>query len=593
MRNGLWFFRVSTRFRRAAARHPERTFFLFEGREYTYRDTWHQAVRYAHRFRHVRRELGVPNAGALSIAVLLENSPEFLFAYFGAALDGDVLYAINTGFRGKTLAGVLAAADVQLALTDPTLQPALDEVVGDVPTLEPDRVGVLEPDGGTDAFLGPDGQSAVPPPTRVVNTDPFLVIYTSGTTGLPKGVVCSQLKLAGAGETVRRKIGLRASDRGYIAMPLFHSNAFFLGIMPVLSVGGSFVLRRRFSASAFERDILEHGCTYMNYVGQPIRYILAALEARHGDGASVERALAGHRDNKFRIAVGNGATARDRETLVRYLGMEHVYELYGSTEAAISTFNRPGDPIGSVGRARSRKIQILDESGRECAPGVADASGRLTNYEQAVGEICKKLGRQNVLFDGYHKNESATETKFRDGYFRSGDLGHIRIVDGKRYLYFNGRTDDWIRKDGENFSADSVRTHVQRCRQVRLAAAFGAPCAVSDERVMVALQLEEGEVFDPKRLYDDLVREQRTGGMDAKWMPDYVRIVDGFEMTATQKIVVRPLKAQHFDLDRQPDAEVYHRRRRDETFHRLTPEAFAELKRDFASAGRSELLGRY
>jgi len=67
-----------------------------------------------------------------------------------------------------------------------------------------------------------------------------------------------------------------------------------------------------------------------------------------------------------------------------------------------------------------------------------------------VGEICRKVGDNNLRFEGYFGNEGATSQKFRHGCYHSGDLGHIRIVNGNRYMFFNGRTDDWIRKDGEN-----------------------------------------------------------------------------------------------------------------------------------------------
>jgi fatty-acyl-CoA synthase len=167
----------------------------------------------------------------------------------------------------------------------------------------------------------------------------------------------------------------------------------------------------------------------MNYVGQTMHYIISALEKKYGDGHAVEKALANHPNNKFRIAYGNGAPPIDREKCMRYLGMEHIYEIYGSTEAVITTANKPGDPIDSVGRA-PKSVVILNEHDKSCAPGIVDENGRLTNYNEAVGEICKKTGADNLRFDGYFANQDATVKKFRDGYYHSGDLGHIRIVDG-------------------------------------------------------------------------------------------------------------------------------------------------------------------
>jgi len=271
--------------------------------------------------------------------------------------------------------------------------------------------------------------------------------------------------------------------------------------------------------------------------------------------------------------------------------MEHIYEIYGSTEAVITTANKPGDPIESVGKA-PKSVLILDEHGRECPAGIVDENGQLKNYDQAVGEICAKVGTENLRFDGYFGNASATNQKFRDGFYHSGDLGHIRIVKGKRYLFFNGRTDDWIRKDGENFSAEDVLRYAERIPCVDCAIAYGAPCDVSDEKVMVTVQLKKGEVFDPNEVYAWLLKQQKEGGMDPKWMPDYIRVIESFPVTETQKIVIRPYKREHFNIESNPGMEVYERAYGGTTYTKLTPERYKEIKQGFIKNGRESLLVR-
>ena len=81
--------------------------------------------------------------------------------------------------------------------------------------------------------------------------------------------------------------------------------------------------------------------------------------------------------------------------------------------------------------------------------------GRILNYDQAVGEICR-VADDTAAVPGLLRQRRANTSKYRDGVYHSGDLGHILVRDGKRYLFFDGRTDDWIRKDGENFSALQV-----------------------------------------------------------------------------------------------------------------------------------------
>ena len=119
-------------------------------------------------------------------------------------------------------------------------------------------------------------------------------------------------------------------------------------------------------------------------------------------------------------------------------------------------------------------VQILNERGEACPPAELGPDGKITNYAVAVGEICR-VAADTGLFQGYFDNPDANSSKYRGGVYHSGDLGHILERDGKRYLFFDGRTDDWIRKDGENFSALQVARLIQEHPDIVLAAAYGVP----------------------------------------------------------------------------------------------------------------------
>lgn len=606
IRKCFWFVNFSTmikmtmhwfRFRR------NRVFFIFEGREYTYREVYEQSRRYARFFLSRRKKMvdggKLDKNKRLSFGVYMDNNPEFLFASFGAGLSNSVLFAINSGFRGETLARVMDQAQISFLVINESTLKEVQSIINDVQVIGAEdvyfagdkkafastRFQPLEEAVGAAQKLDAAGSYRV----KVDNFSPVIVIYTSGTSGLPKGVPCTHIKLVGAGFVVQSAVRLNKNDRGYISMPLFHSNAWYIGILPQMIVGGSFVLKRRFSASAFEEDMLTYGVTFLNYVGQPLHYIIDALERKYGSGEAIEAALAENPRNKFRKAYGNGATVTDRVKLKRYLGMEHIYEIYGSTEAVITTANMPGDPVDSVGQVDS-SIRILNEEDKECEPGQVDANGALLNYDKAVGEICRKVGENNLRFEGYFGNAGATNQKFRNGWYHSGDLGHIRIVNGRRYMFFNGRTDDWIRKDGENFSAENVLDFAQKVPCVDCAIAYGAPCEVSDEKVMITVQLKDGADFNPDDVYQWFITQQKEGGMDPKWMPDYIRVIDKFSVTDTQKIIVRPFKREHFNVEENPRLKIYFRQRGDNTYRLLTLEEFRKIKKEFAMNGREAIL---
>jgi fatty-acyl-CoA synthase len=419
-----------------------------------------------------------------------------------------------------------------------------------------------------------------------------MVIYTSGTTGLPKGINNNHFKLLVIGQTVARNLELTPDDVGYACMPLFHSNAMFLGFQTSFHACGAISMRERFSASEFVPDVLRYGVSFWNYVGEPVHYILGAVAKRFdGDEERIRTELTEHPNNRLRYTIGNGAAPPDIDRFMRWFGLEDMFELYGSTEAAISTFRKKGDPRGSVGEVGDQTVKILNDAGDECPPADIDSDGKLTNYAEAVGEICR-LAADTGLFQGYFANADANASKYRDGVYHSGDLGHIQVVDGHRFLFFDGRTDDWIRKDGENFSAAQVARMLQEHPDVVLAASYGVPCSVSDELVMAALKLRAGAEFDPQTFFDFCSEMTRHGGMDPKWFPDFVRIVDEFEYTQTQKVLVRNLKQVHFDRRRLPDEPIFWRRRGDTTYRALTKSDFDDLWAEFDRAERSALLDR-
>jgi fatty-acyl-CoA synthase len=496
---------------------------------------------------------------------------------------------------------VLNQSRARLLVVDQRFADEVARVQGALTHIAPENVLVLRTDAtmpveGHDFMASVGGElgerSLDTPGVDVPMNKPLIVIYTSGTTGLPKGIVNDHFKMLAIGMTVSTNLGLDETDTGYACMPLFHSNALYLGFHPAFHVGGKLAIRERFSASSFVPDCFRHGVTYWNYVGEPVHYVLGAIEKQYGgDETRIAAEVTNNPANKLRYALGNGAAAPDIERFMKWLGLEEMLELYGSTEAAISTFRKKGDPRGSVGEITDPSVKILNERGDECPPVELGADGKILNYAQAVGEICR-VAADTALFQGYFDNPAANDAKYRGGVYHSGDLGHVLVRDGTRFLFFDGRTDDWIRKDGENFSALQVARHIQEHPDIVLAAAYGVPCAVSDELVMVAVKMRPGVRFDPKAFFDFCDRQVTEGGMDRKWFPDFVRVVDEFEYTQTEKILVRNLKRVHFDRRRLGDEPVFFRVRGDTTYRPLGAADYEQLRTEFAAREKGDLLDR-
>jgi fatty-acyl-CoA synthase len=524
------------------------------------------------------------------VGVLMENYPEFVFAFLGCALSGAVVVGINTTQRGAALARDINHCDCQILVTENKF---LDEVMAikDGFHYVADNAILVNNDRDEDKTL-PPGIASIEdklaelaaqmgdafreePDVKVDPKDWMMVIFTSGSTGAPKGIMNSHQKLVDTAEMIVDVLQYSDKDVCYAAMPLFHSNSSVLALMPALTRGGKLSMPRRFTASGFLPHVRKFGVTMFNYVGKPLAYVLSTPE-RPDDA-----------DNPLRFATGNGASAEHQEEFQRRFGLDQLMELFGSTEGGATTMRLPEDPRGSVG-AMPPELKILNEKMEECPPAELDEGGKLLNYDEAVGEIINVEGVGR--FEEYYKNPEATAAKTAGNMFHTGDLAYYRVLEKggepTRFMYFVGRTDDWIRKDGENFLADPLEDMVMRFDDVFLCSVYGVPCAQGDEHVMAAIVLREGQPFDPKRFYDFLANQP---DMSDKWIPDYIRLMDALPQTDTVKTLRRPLKKEYFNAEKIADA-MYWRERGEESFKPFSLDDYQKVKETFVEAGRDDLL---
>jgi fatty-acyl-CoA synthase len=187
-------------------------------------------------------------------------------------------------------------------------------------------------------------------------------------------------------------------------------------------------------------------------------------------------------------------------------------------------------------------VKVLDpETEHECPPVEFAYDGRPTNLEMAIGEIVET--QPSSGFEGYYKNEEATNVRFRNGKYWSGDLAYR---DAEGWLYFAGRSNEWLRVDGENFAADPVAAIVARYPAVRAVAVYAVPDDPVGDRVMVALELVSGTQFDPAE-FDAFLDGQPDLG--PKWRPSFVRVTEELPKLASMKIDKQRLRREAWRAD--------------------------------------------
>jgi fatty-acyl-CoA synthase len=375
----------------------------------------------------------------------------------------------------------------------------------------PERVLVID-----DPAYGPllDGAGRASP-AAVTDDDLLLLIFTSGTTGLPKAVRCTQGRLARTGAHVANVAQLGPEDVVYSALPFFHSSSLFTGWSSAFTAGIPISTRARFSASNTLPDIRKFGATFLTYTGKVLNYVLAVPE--QADDA----------DSPLRLAMGNEASARDIKEFARRFGCG-VRDSYGSTEGIIIIRRDPSMPDGALG-VSAETVKVLNpDTGEECPPARFGPNGRVLNLDEAVGEIVETAPTSG--FEGYYRNEEATRARFRDGWYWSGDLAYR---DAEGWLYFAGRSNEWLRVDGENFAVAPVEAIILRHPDVRSAAVYAVPDDPVGDRVMAAVELREGAAFDP-RGFDTFLAAQADLG--TKWTPSFVRTTAELPKLASMKL---------------------------------------------------------
>lgn len=500
-----------------------------------------------------------PGEGPRHVGVLLDNVPEFVFWLAAAALSRSVVVGINSTRRGPDLASDIRATDCRWLVTDS--EHHQDLLAGLDLGIPPGRTLIV----GTDCYAEHLGEhSGAPVGTSAEPGDLLTLIFTSGTTGRPKAVRITQGRLARSGLGLTSRVDL-SGGVVYQAMPLFHSNAVIAGWSPALVAGIPMALRRRFSASGWLPDVRRYGATYFNYVGKPLAYILATPEQE--DDA----------DNPLEIAFGNEANPNDIERFERRFGCK-VMDAYGSSEGGAAITRTPGTPSEALGRVTDTVRVFNPATGTECPPARFDDAGQILNPDEAIGEIASTTGA--AMFEGYYQNEEADQQRVHSGLYWSGDLAY-RDDDG--WIYFAGRSDDWLRVDGENFGAASVEALIARHPDVMLVAVYAVPDPRVGDQVMACVQFRPGATADGRALDAHLRAQPELG---TKWLPRFVRITSQMPTTATAKVLKRQLRAERWEC---PDP-VWWRPQPMADLRALTATDLAAIREEFGRHGRTRVL---
>jgi fatty-acyl-CoA synthase len=448
---------------RSAAVYPDLVSTVYEGRVFTWSQTYARCRRFASYL--AGRNIGYGD----TVAAMLPNIPAMNEVHFAVPMAGAVLNALNIRLDAASIAFQLDHGGARILLVDPEFTGVITEALALMKGPKPfvidvddaafpggKRIGAIEYE---DALSKGDESFATRPPRD--EWDAIALSYTSGTTGNPKGVVTHH-----RGAYLNAVSNILAGNLGqhpvYLwTLPMFHCNGWCFPWTVAAAAGINVCLRKVESSKIFEL-IERHGVTHM--AGAPIVYntLINAPDAPKGNAARpVVGLIAGAAPP---VAVLEGAESIG-------IRLTHVYgltEVYGPASVCAE---QPGwDDLPADQRAQLKRRQGVPYPLQEAVTVIDPTTMREVPRDgETVGEV---MFRGNIVMKGYLKNEKATQEAFDGGWFHTGDLG---VLDRHGYVIIKDRSKDIIISGGENISSVEVEDVLYKHPAVLFAAVVAKP----------------------------------------------------------------------------------------------------------------------
>ncbi|MFX1281745.1 MAG: AMP-binding protein [Promethearchaeota archaeon] len=507
-----------------------------------YRDdfwTWQTFNKESNKYSNFFLELGL-NPGE-TVALMLENCPEYLFSTTGINKIQGISALINFNQRKQALTHSFTVVDSKFIIIDGNNLPFFNEIVNTLPHKNDQVFVINNPKKLEHDYIDlPEkliSQSTSNPSTtnNSILRETALYIFTSGTTGLPKAVIMQNFKLFTQGYILGLALAdLNPEEIVYINTPLYHNFAIGVTWPITLLLGATAVLRTKFSASEFWKDIHKYKITFMIYVGEMPRYLLnqpsSGLEKNH----------------TLKKMVGIGLRKEIWDKFKERFKIDHIYEFYGLTEGHRTLFNADEIP-GMVGRNSMGGLELakVDPDSGEFFKNERGYCIRCNTDD--VGMALLKLEKRS-FFTGY-KDKEKTQKKilhnvFRnnDSYFNTGDM--LKLHDNL-WVSFADRFGDTFRWKSENVSTLEVESILNSFPAIQMSAVYGVAIPNTEGKAgMAAIKLNSSFKFDLDE-FSRFILEVLPGYS----IPVFIRFPNELEITGPYKIKKVVLKREEYDIE--------------------------------------------
>lgn len=516
--------------------------------------TWKELNDRANRVASKLQAYGIVKGDCVSL--FMQNRIEFVACMLGINKLGAIAGMINTNLISQPLIHCINLVKSKKCIFGEELLGPLNDVRESL-NLNAGEDYLFVSDGGSRS--APDWAVSMDPNDVMVNAhNPAIVdklthgdvsfyVFTSGTTGLPKAAVGTNKRLLATGSMSSNfLLRIKASDRMYNCLPLFHGTGMVVGLAAAFHVGASTVIRRRLSVSSFWDDIRKYNCTSFVYVGEFVRYLMGA-PCKDNDS-----------ENPIKSIVGNGLRPDIWTEFKERFDIERIGEFYGGSEGNggfANVFNKDC----TVGLALSPVKLVRYDVDADTL--VRDANGFCIEVPDGEPGLLLIQITDTARFEGYTNAEASKlkviENAFEEGdsYFNSGDL--MRTVDVgfaffQRHYQFVDRVGDTFRWKSENVSTNEVGDLISNFDDVEFANVYGVEIPNTDGRAgMAAIVLKNNFELNQENM--QALTDHIRVSLPSFARPIFIRILKDLPTTTTHKLQKGELREHAFHLDRVKD----------------------------------------
>ena len=447
------------------------------------------------------------------VAILLENSLEYVVSYYGILKTGAIAVPLSTDLKPDTLQPLLAELEAKILISNfrfERLLKATNLPAG--PALVLKQPKLLQSSPANPLFSWDEiltGGNDANPNLTLPETGLASIIYTSGSTGKPKGVMLSHANIASNTRSICQYLQLTANDIQMVVLPFFYVMGKSL-LNTHFAVGGRVVVNNKFAfPAAVLKQMAAEKITGFSGVPSTYAYLLhrSPLEKYRDQLPSL----------RYCSQAGGHMARTVKEELRRVLPPHtDIYIMYGATEASARlSYLEPEAftaKIDSIGKAiPGVQLKILDDQGRE----------------QKTGEIGELVATGPNIMAGYWRDPEATAKKLDEHGYHTGDQGY---VDDDGFFFLVGRRDNQLKVGGHRINTQEIEDVLLTDGQLIEAAVIGIPDPLLGNR-LAALAVPAADDVSP----EDLLR-RCAARLPKHKLPSTIKFLRALPKKASGKI---------------------------------------------------------